>query len=429
MKYQLDPWSNVKIGFDVDKSFSMELEMLPSVLSSEKMRDAEWYIGTGGSIAAKPLIIDGIVYFGACDKNLYAVSLEDGKELWRFPTNGQIYNSDCVLHEGVLFFGSLDGCIYAVSTEGKLAWKFKTQGGIFCTPQIKGDVIYFSSVDKNFYAISLGGKFLWKFALDSKSLNVSIDGDLALVPCMGGNLYAISIPKRNLVWRFSGKGLMFPPPAIKDGVAYQGCNDNNIYAIDTRTGREIWRFTGGNAFDTGSLIHGNLILQGCRDNNFYAIDRRTGKKVWSFKTGSMLSWKYIARDGVVYFGSWDNCLYAVNVNSGRLVWKFKTQGPIDNGPEISGDRLVFGSYDCNLYCLDLQGKLVWKFPTSISTPIKIDLVLQGEQEISLQTIWKASEEEKAIKNELIEIRDYANRESEYSTGRSKDYIKGKKGYI
>ena len=39
------------------------------------------------------------------------------------------------------------------------------------------------------------------------------------------------------------------------------------------------------------------------------------------------------------------------------------------------------------------------------------------------------EEEKEELKEGIEIRDYANTESEYSSGMSKDYIKGKKGYI
>jgi hypothetical protein len=135
------------------------------------------------------------------------------------------------------------------------------------------------------------------------------------------------------------------------------------------------------------------------------------------------------KDGVIYFGGWDGNFYAVDVATGKLLWKFKTNGPLDNGPASWGNRLIFGSYDCNLYCVDTQGRLVWKFPTSIGTPIRIDLIPEEEQEITVQTIWKASEEEKAEKNERIEIRDYANRESEYSSSMNKDYIKGKKDYI
>src|SRR3989338_4785213 len=42
-------------------------------------------VGVGGSITSVPLIFNGTVFFGACDKNFYAVGL-DGKERWRFAT-------------------------------------------------------------------------------------------------------------------------------------------------------------------------------------------------------------------------------------------------------------------------------------------------------------------------------------------------------
>jgi outer membrane protein assembly factor BamB len=308
-------------------------------------------------------------------------------------------------------------------------WKFPAQGKIDSSPFIKDGIVYFSSQDRNLYAVSESdGRLLWKYPLDSLSWNFLLSGNILIVPCFSGNLYAISTDRR-LLWKFRGQGYMFPIPAVKDGIVYQACNDDNLYAIDLHTGRLVWKFRGSDSFDTRPFLHGELVIAGNRDNNMYALERRTGRLVWRFRTDSILGWRFIVKDNVAYFGSWDNHLYAVNADNGRLIWKFKTNGPIDGGPEIAGDRVLFGSFDCNLYCLDLQGRLLWKFPTSMGTPSRIEFVSPKEEEITVQTIWRETEEEKKDRKEGIEIRDYANRESEYSSGMSKNYVKGKKGYI
>ena len=55
--------------------------------------------------------------------------------------------------------------------------------------------------------------------------------------------------------------------------------------------------------------------------------------------------------------------------------------------------------------------------------LKRHLFWHGEQ-------WeKETEEEKRERKENIDIKDYGDRGSEYASGISKDYIKGKKGYI
>ena len=38
-------------------------------------------------------------------------------------------------------------------------------------------------------------------------------------------------------------------------------------------------------------------------------------------------------------------------------------GPIVNTPTIDQKLIFFGGWDCNFYCIDKDGKLVWKFKT------------------------------------------------------------------
>jgi len=56
--------------------------------------------------------LDGTVYAGADDNNLYAVN-PDGTQKWSFPTSGQILASPAVGGDGIVYVGSNDHSLYA----------------------------------------------------------------------------------------------------------------------------------------------------------------------------------------------------------------------------------------------------------------------------------------------------------------------------
>lgn len=45
----------------------------------------------------------------------------------------------------------------------------------------------------------------------------------------------------------------------------------------------------------------------------------------------------------------------------EVIWTYKTDDEIKSSPVSSGDKIITGSGDGYVYCLDLNGKLVWKF--------------------------------------------------------------------
>ena len=58
------------------------------------------------------------------------LSVNDGKEVWKFETTFGIEAPPLVL-DGVVYFGSTDGFLYAVkATNGKVIWKYETDGEI-----------------------------------------------------------------------------------------------------------------------------------------------------------------------------------------------------------------------------------------------------------------------------------------------------------
>ena len=75
----------------------------------------------------------------------------------------------------------------------------------------------------------------------------------------------------------------------------------------------------------------------------------------------------------VIFGSADSNVYCLDCKTGREVWRFKTYGHIFGETVIENGRIYAASYDCHLYCLDMEGNLIWKFQTSTLAQTKYDL--------------------------------------------------------
>ena len=59
------------------EDFSVEMGDFMTV--KLKKHDRMWKIGPGGSIMQIPVIEDGVVYFGSCNFNMYAVNAETGE--------------------------------------------------------------------------------------------------------------------------------------------------------------------------------------------------------------------------------------------------------------------------------------------------------------------------------------------------------------
>ena len=50
-------------------------------------------------------------------------------------------------------------------------------------------------------------------------------------------------------------------------------------------------------------------------------------------------------------------------DSPKLLWTFTSGDNIKSSPVIDKGKVVIGSTDGFVYCLDLKGKLLWKFET------------------------------------------------------------------
>jgi outer membrane protein assembly factor BamB len=347
-----------------------ELEMVGELVSIVKVGISPvWDIGTGGSISTGfGAIDDGIVYFGACDHIFYAIFAENGQEKWRFKTNDILMSKPCVVN-GSVYFGSFDGNLYALNLDGNLRWRFPVNSKINSAIKHAEGRIFFGTEDGKYYAVSTEGELQWIFKTNGSIVeNGAIGDDIIVFGSWDHNIYAIDF-NGNLLWKYSTKGEVNIDPAISDGVVYAGSTDHNVYALDLDTGKELWEYKNDGPI-RGITTYEDLVLFSSYSNKLVVLNK-SGMKKWDFKMDSYMVEPPLVSDGIIYACSTDNNIYAIDLD-GKLIWKFSLQLYSVNTPILCNSRLIFGSQDCNLYCIDLKGKLIWKFPTSMSNISKFD---------------------------------------------------------
>jgi outer membrane protein assembly factor BamB len=293
-------------------------------------------------IESSPAVVNGVVYFGSADNNVYALNASTGAKLWSY-TTGDFAFSSPALANGVVYVGSGDFKVYALnaSTGAKL-WSYTTGSFIESSPAVVNGVVYIGSSDGNMYALNANtGAKLWSFTA-----------------------------------RF---GIRYISPAVANGVVYVGSDDGNLYALNASTGAKLWSYTTGNAVESSPAVTNGVVYVGSYDGNLYALNASTGAKLWSYSTvGGVISSPAVA-NGVVYIGSEDDHVYALNAETGAKLWSFATRNIVDSSPAVANGVVYIGSNDGNTYALNAgTGAKLWSYGISgvaISSPSIVDGVL------------------------------------------------------
>ncbi len=94
---------------------------------------------------SSPAVVNGVVYVGAADGNVYALNASTGAKLWSYATGGEVESSPAVAN-GVVYVGSDDDNVYALnaSTGAKL-WSYTTGSIVDSSPAVANGVVYIGS--------------------------------------------------------------------------------------------------------------------------------------------------------------------------------------------------------------------------------------------------------------------------------------------
>ena len=204
------------------------------------MSDTAWAVWvyptpTNAVIQGSPTVINGIVYFGADDKKIYAVYDANASLKWSYATNDVVLSSP-MAYGGMCIAGSNDYHVYSVdSTTGQLRWKIPTKERVFSSPCIHefSNTIFIGSYDFNLYAIDhVSGTVKWKYPAGSiiKSSPV-VFGDYVYFTSFDKYLYCVNVYTGLTVWKSFINANSQSSPIVDDlnNGAYPGISGHSKY--------------------------------------------------------------------------------------------------------------------------------------------------------------------------------------------------------
>jgi len=421
------PDENVSISFK-DDQFG-DVELLGTFMHMRDIRQNWWEgIGPGGTITGRIVVSDACVYFGACDNVFYCLDMY-GKVKWTFKTTGVLLEGPAVSNDTV-FFGSSDKNFYALDKKtGQEKWRYGAKGEIMDMPLYHEGRVYFGCMDNKLHCLDADtGKEIWYFATRDMPVSVPLIVDNRIYCGYGDqNFYCLDMDG-NIVWKFAAKNTVSAWPAsCLDDRLFFGSWDCNLYCLDM-SGNLLWKMPASHPV-MAPKVHDGKVYVGSWDNNVYCVDPATGRVIWKTDIKGIASGAISVKDCRVFAGSSDNNIYALNAKTGKVVWKFPTNGFVAQN-SVFGNRVYNGCWDCNLYCLDFDGNLVWKFQTSMSTPSKINPPERFVAKTA-EIVWQnESEKDKNGAEDEVTITDYGEFSGAYIDTTKTDYLGlKKKGYV
>ena len=279
--------------------------------------------------------------------------------------------------------------------------KFKIPGSIVKKPAYADGIVYLTTreglvaaVNTGLGARGEGGKIapqmMWQKKLDKGILTEPIaTGKILIVAALDG-LHAFEAYYRDAENKAIGRAIWRQPmngttstPAMEGGIIFQGSEEKKLFAFEYGgdTIKTSWQFEAGAQIRCRPCIARNnaQVLFSTMDGSIYCVDTAQKKALWVFLVKAPVYSSVIASAAenaeLYYFGSDNGFFYCVN-GQGKEVWKYKTNGKIRSDALVHEGTVYFGSEDNNLYALNARsGKLIFKYATDGNingTPVIVD---------------------------------------------------------
>ena len=185
----------------------------------EDLSNPKWVYRTGGKVSSSAAVVNGKVYIGSDDHNLYCLNAYTGQKIWNFMTGYWVGASPAVVG-GKVYTGADDGYFYCLNAEtGQQIWKTNA-GGLF-------------------------DHIMMPQELQSRSSPIIV-GDRLYAGALDGKVYCLRISDGVVQWTYTTGGPIGGSPAYSNGVIFIASTDTYMYALTASNGALKWKSIGIN---------------------------------------------------------------------------------------------------------------------------------------------------------------------------------------
>ena len=363
--------------FSLGLMSNMSVPVVPLVnVDSSANPTLLWNYTTVAEVSSSPVVVNGVVYIGSADQNVYAFNATTGGKLWNYFNDNYEFCTPAVAN-GMIYVGALY-YVYALNaTNGDIVWPSAPRllalmeaspyvSFAFMSPTFEGGVVY-----------------------------CGING------CDGGGVSAFDAKTGNTLWASNfSLGVVYSSPTVANGVVYVSAEGAypfdfgptyGVLALDAKTGAQLWNYSTGYAAESSPAVAGGVVYAIFYDGSMYALNATNGQKLWNYTVGSPkvlapfpnissgnLDASPTVVDGVVYAASDNGNVYALNSKSGAKLWSCTTDNGTLSTPAVDDGILYVGSSDDNIYALNATtGAKLWNYATSgsVGSAVVVDGIL------------------------------------------------------
>lgn len=304
---------------------------------------------------------------------VYAVDLQSGRQIWRFPAEADgkllFYANPVLTADGQLLIGSAGQNHTFFSLDpatGKEHWSVQNgaKNAWMAPPLVFNDMIYAPNTDGFLYFFDLQGREIARpielgGALWSQPVT---DGEYIYVASLDHRLHIIDPQTRSTFPPVNLGGAAPGSPAVAEGGVYVGSFASKIYFVTPRgeskavASADTWIW-GTPALDGDTLYYADL------DGIVYSFDLTSGRQNWDKKKpdGPIVANPLVV-DDQIYIVTEAGGIFALD-RDGKIVWDRNPGGKIYTTPVIVGDLILVAPYhaDFALAAYDLAGRQAWTF--------------------------------------------------------------------
>ncbi|MCW3997335.1 MAG: PQQ-binding-like beta-propeller repeat protein [Candidatus Bathyarchaeota archaeon] len=346
--------------------------------SGPESLNLNWDFTTEGAVVSSPSVVDGRVYVGSQDQNIYCLEARGGYLVWKFDVGSPIKSSPAVV-DGKVFSGSDGGYVYCLNaTSGKLIWQkdvggyieahFDSVATLMSSPTVLMGKVFVGSLDTNLYCLNANnGDYLWTFKTQGyiTSSPAVANGAVYITSQepKSAALYKLNAESGDLIWKLETpykmkqeRGTDIHSSAVVDGgMVFIASNKDEYYGVNVSTGLVEWTYRTIEQAESGFLVasvashEGRVFLV---DQFFIScIDADNGDTFWKSWLGGEIYVSPTYADGKIYVAYDRRGVFVLDAADGKKLSFFEVDSNCRSSPIVYDRRVYIGNNDWKIYCL------------------------------------------------------------------------------
>jgi outer membrane protein assembly factor BamB len=303
---------------------------------------------------------------------------------------GGLLEFPAVVWNGVAYVNNIHGYLTALSMKnGRVLWRKRIGTLLASSPGLdpdRGLLVTTTMSPGDVKLVSMKtGRVLWRYSTGRAEPSPLIKNGVAYLAAANGSVYALDLDRRRLRWVFHGGAKITGSPTVVGNRLYIGDYAGRVFALDLRSGRLLWR---GSA---GTRVYGTIAASGGRlfvpsvFSGLSALSARTGRLLWRIPAGAYLYSSPAVFRNRVYFGTYAARVYCASARSGRILWSRAAPGRVSGAVEIVAGLAYAATLEKRIVAYHWRtGHEAWRFEAGQYVPVSgngVRLLLHGTAKI------------------------------------------------